>query len=472
MTSLHSFDEVNTIDSFVEIIGKKFGDKIAFTYVSETLTKEITYSEFARNIAEIVAIFLKNGIVGQRILLIDRNSYGWIVANFAAIISGNILIPWNDKELDTVNAIMEECAVDYIFCRQDINFFGLDYKDSSIIGCSVPNDGFFQIIEVKHKQNSIDLPKECAYIFFTSGSTGTPKGVLHSQKNIIQAAYSVSHCINLHESTLLFLPLNHIYAYCDVLILGLICGTHIYISDGIGSLSKECIRYSPGCVFMVPALLYSMYDLLDHKFHGCVQKVFGKNIRTLFVGGAALNPEYVKKYSQYGIEILNGYGMTETCGCVCLMPSRHIIADSVGVPVKKIQVKIEHEVVYLFTPFLMLGYLENGHIQPVSGHWFKTNDYGLYADGYLYLGNNRENILVLPNGKKVSKSLYAEIISQIPGIQSVDAFIQNDKLTVSVLYNSKKRSSQLIREDIISANRNLPFYKKIQHIEMLEANSD
>ena len=139
--------------------------------------------------------------------------------------------------------------------------------------------------------------------------------------------------------------------------------------------------------------------------------------------------------------------------------------------VSQLNYSVRHLLEVEFGQVWLTGEISN-FSQPVSGHWFKTNDYGLYADGYLYLGNNRENILVLPNGKKVSKSLYAEIISQIPGIQSVDAFIQNDKLTVSVLYNSKKRSSQLIREDIISANRNLPFYKKIQHIEMLEANSD
>ena len=121
---------------------------------------------------------------------------------------------------------------------------------------------------------------------------------------------------------------------------------------------------------------------------------------------------------------------------------------------------------------MMLGYLEeeeHGHLPIVNG-WYKANDYGRYSEGYLFLEDRRRNVIVLPNGKKVSADNYTEKLSKIVGVIASAIVVKGNKLTAEILIDPRISDTDTIRKAVIAINRSFPISAKIQNITIREEN--
>ena len=155
----------------------------------------------------------------------------------------------------------------------------------------------------------------CA-ILFTSGTTGKSKGVMLTHRNLTDNATSLDMKIQAGTVSMTLLPIHHAYCFTMDILKGIYIGLVICINDSIMHVSRNMKLFKPEIVLLVPMVIESVYKKLKESTGILPKKMvakaaFGGNLKTICSGGAYLPPEMVDAFAQYGITVLQGYGMTE-----------------------------------------------------------------------------------------------------------------------------------------------------------------
>ena len=363
-------------------------------------------------------------------------------------------------------------------------------------------------------------------MLFTSGTTGTSKIVMLSQKNIA----TVINCARVplakfteDDVLLSVLPVHHTYELTCGIFCAMDHGCKICINDSIKHVSKNLKKYKPTGMAVVPLYVEVFYNNimktvrkqgiektfnfaikastaakkvnidLSKKLFGKVMEAFGGRLNKLVCGGAALRPELVATFRAIGVEIVQGYGITECAPLVSVVPFGMYNPKSCGKIVESMQVFIDKEnpsdefgEIVVKGPNVMLGYYNNEQAtkEVLSDNgWFYTGDYG-YVDkkGYLYITGRKKNIIVLQDGKNVFPEEIEEYLGAIPHIKecvvvgrqkdndlSITALVYPDfEYTDSIGLKSKEEVYNAIREQINNMNRKLVGYKRIMALEFMD----
>ena len=291
-----------------------------------------------------------------------------------------------------------------------------------------------------------------AIIIYTSGTGGTPKGVILHHGSIL---HNCEGCIAILETYglennrfLSFLPLSHAYGHTGDLFLPIILGAEIYFAEGLEKLSSNMAETKPTFMLVVPRLfetikgrievalkkqggakeklLRKAVELGTKKFNGVpmtfierlenrllttlvrrkVKKRFGGKIKALVSGGAALNPDVGMFFVALGINVLQGYGQTETGPLISANRPPKIKVDAVGPPVKGTRVKIaEDGEILVQGELVMKGYWRDKDATAVAirDGWLHTGDIGILdEDGHLKITDRKKDIIVFDKGDNVS----------------------------------------------------------------------
>ena len=471
--AIHEKKEYLNIREAVEDMGDLYTDRVAYSYRIKPNDKEIqkrTYEQLRDDVRALTTEFIARGVHGKHVALIGKLSYHWIITYYATLSSGGVLVPldkdWLAKDLADTGAKAE---VSFVICDGDIIEKGravaeaagaeepitLEYGEGTVDELVELGRAKFNEDRAPYFDAEID-PEGMSLLVFTSGTTGKGKGVMLSQKNILSDIAAPLQFIDFTFKTVGVLPPHHTFG-STVNILGHNCiGCEVYISSGIRYVQKELKEQTPGHMVLVPLYLETFYRKimanikdqgkekliarmikisnllrkvgidLRRKLFGAVLAAFGGEVRMVVCGGAPINQDILSFFDGVGIEILNGYGITECAPIIACNHSHNVIPGSVGPACDINEVKIDEPnengegEIWVKGSNVMLGYYKDEEATAdaiTEDGYFKTGDYGkLGKDGEIYITGRKKNLIILSNGKNVyPEEIEAEFIA-VPGV--------------------------------------------------------
>ena len=273
-------------------------------------------------------------------------------------------------------------------------------------------------------------PGDIAVILYTSGTTGRSKGAMLSHANIVSNVRGAVEHFKLDETThtLSFLPINHVFEQVAGIILPLSLGGTVSFCESLKKLGENLSEVKPTFLLGVPAvyrlildrimkninsktssqLLYS-FSLTRRLVTSKVVKAFGSGTKFIS-GGAALDPAIAQGLAQLGLNVFQGYGITETSPIISAEAPGSKRLGTVGRLLREIEVRIDKSneegvgEILVRGPNVMQGYYKNPQAtaEVLSAGWYRTGDLGrLDPDGYLSICGRVKNLIVTPNGKNV-----------------------------------------------------------------------
>ena len=370
--------------------------------------------------------------------------------------------------------------------------------------------------------------EDLAVMLFTSGPTGTAKCVMLCQKNIWATLVSACSTVEFfHDDTIVsVLPLHHTYELICML-SGMDYGMTIGINDTLTHIMKNFAEYKPTGLVLVPLFITTMYNKIMAKakaggkekilrvmlgVSGALRKIgidlrrvffksvldaFGGRLCKIVSGAAPLNPEMVKAFDGFGITIAEGYGITECSPLISVNPYYALKKGSVGPAVPCCTVRIDvretndkgyaEGEIQVKGDNVMLGYYKNEEENKrafTEDGWYRTGDVGyMDKDGYIYITGRLKSVIVLENGKNVFPEEIEEYLGRIEEIGEcvVVGRKADDGETVNIcalvypntdIYGEtpdKEKAYSDIMAKITELNRQLPTFKKIKALEIVDA---
>ena len=468
---LYDGQKLNDFKELVNLYKTKYKDLTAFEYKEKPDDDnhiKVKYSQFAKDI-ENLAVSLLN-MSCKKVALISDNRYEWCVSYLAITTAGLIVVPldkslpkneilellkrseadsiiFSDKYIDTVNDCNCDCS--FKICM-DFDCIPNAHDYGFISFSKLLDDGKFLSHE-KYNSLSIDN-KGLSIILFTSGTTNISKAVMLSQYAICMDLYALSQMINIttEDKFLSFLPLHHTFESTTTFLFGTSCGITIAICDGLKYIQKNLVEYHVTGFVCVPLMLEIMYKkilktikeqnklrvvniarfIFRHASIETKRKVFkqiidnlGGRLRTIIAGGAPMDKETIRGYNDFGFDVHQGYGLTETAPVLAGENSFHKKTGSVGFPLPTIEIKIDNPdnngigEIIAKTPAIMLGYYNNDEAtkEVIKNGFFYTGDLGyIDNDGFLFVTGRKKDMIVLKNGKKIFPEEIEILINKLP----------------------------------------------------------
>ena len=207
-------------------------------------------------------------------------------------------------------------------------------------------------------------------------------------------------------------------------------------------------------------------------------KVFGKQFRTIVSGGAYLNPAYIDMFKKYGIEILQGYGMTECSPVISTNISSNTKPGSVGKLMPNCEAKVVDEELWVKGSSVMQGYykMPKETEETLCDGWLKTGDLGYVdEDGFVFLTGRKKNLIITPNGENVSPEEIENKLGENRLVQEVlvreaDGVIEAE-IFPDYEYATKKKIKDIqseLQKQIDAYNKTAPLYKRVLRLKVRE----
>ena len=514
--------EFETVKEIVVKGVAKGGDKRQYVFLDQH-TKEECERSFNQTWSEIRAIgsfFYSKGLAGQKkIAIIGENCFEWMIVYYATLVGGNITVPMDCKlPAEDLADQLIRCDCDALVFTKKFASMAEDFKNDP----SMPEMQYFDISKDYQQfikegnafvesgntafENAQVKPDDLACIAYTSGTTAKSKGVMLTHKNI---ASNCSAACRAHTGrhAIGFLPLNHTYAWVSALFSSYILTEWGYLCDGIGNIQGDLKKYQPYNFSGVPLVVETIYDRVwktarktgredilkkGLKISNTLMKVgidrrrkifktiidnLGGNLNMIVCGGANLDPKYEKGMHDFGIEIYNGYGMTECSPAItCNRPGKTKYG-SVGVPLDCCEIKINNPdeegvgEIYVRGKNVMVGYYNDPEAtaEAFDGEWFKTGDHGrIDEDGFLFIVGRKKNLICLSNGKNVSPEELEDKLSRIDYVKEVLVYEENKKIVAEFFLNEEDYpdARAQLKGDVDEFNRNMPIFKNVNKIKI------
>lgn len=488
---LHERKEYVNVRELIEDVAELYGEKTAFSYRIKPADQEKvrkSYIALRDDVRALSTAFIKRGIAGKHICLIGKLTYDWVLLYYSALATGSVLVPldrdWGADELaDTVKKadtawlfgeadIKEKCSevaqLVGLETATVINATGEGTLEEWIADGGAAFDGG----DKSYFETAIDR-EVLALLVFTSGTTGKGKGVMLSQKNILSDIADVLPFIDFSDKSIGVLPPHHTYG-SSVTVLGQTCiGCEVYISSGIRYVAKEMKQETPGHMILVPLYLETFYRKImagikdkgkektvkrmmklcnalhlgrgiRKKLFGSILESFGGEIKMIISGGAPISQEIMDFFMGLGIDVLNGYGITECAPIIAVNHNYFVTKGSVGpvLPIDDVKIVDPNEdgegEIIVKGDNVMIGYYKDEEATAdvfTDDGYFKTGDYGkLDKNNVLFITGRKKNLIILSNGKNVyPEEIESELIA-IPGV--IDAIVYEGQSKRGLMYNA------------------------------------
>ena len=503
--------------------------------------ENITYKTFLKHINALGTKLYSMGLKNKRIAILGRNRYEWALGHLTSLLGGIVSIPLDkDLQIDELENSLIRSKADAIYfdekyiekieeikSRNTTNVKEYicmskmpGYDDIHTLkeeGQKLLEEGDKEYISAKIDENAMNI------LLFTSGTTSKSKAVMLSQKNIASNIYAMQRVEDIRstDSNLAFLPMHHIFG-STCLIMMLACGVRTSFPDGLRYVAQNLKEYEVSVFVGVPLLVEAIYNkvvkeidkqgktkLIKNairisnfllKFHIDIRRKLFKQIidqlggkmRFVISGGAPLDPKIQKGFIDLGIDMVQGYGLTETSPVIAAENMYKSKTGSIGIPMENITVEIVNKddngigELRAKGPNVMLGYYENEEETKnvLKDGWFYTGDLGyIDKDGFIFITGRQKNMIVLKNGKKIFPEEIETLVNRIDLVEECMVFGMPDekdkndvKLSVKVVYNKdevKQKYGDISFEEIRDiiwdrikneVNTTVPRYKHIMNM--------
>ncbi len=482
----YDYCNVPKIRDFKELIElRKDSKKTAFLYRENGKLIRKSFNDAycdIRDLSKYFAQYYKR----KNIAIVGENSYAWVVCAVAVSMSGNVCVALDkDSDEETWKRQLKQTDVAAVY-------YSGDYCEniSNLIRKSFPLEEWEDYRKEGHRcaaiKKTID-PDADAMIFFTSGTTGFGKAVVLSQKNIVSDLWAASSIYEPVGSSTSFLPYHHAFGYVTSLLMPYYYGCRTFISGSLKHLTDDFKDGKPDTIFAVPMVVETFYkqiwrqarrekrekklewgikiseaalkvgiDLRPKLFKKILAE-FGGECRYIICGGAYLDVKYVKWFRNIGIEILNGYGITE-CAPVVAVNRNHFKRDgSVGQLCRGVEVRIIDGEIVVGGDIVMKGYYKDKKAtnEVLRNGYFHTGDLGeLDEDGFLHITGRKKNLIILSNGENVSPEEMEKALLKDKGVAEVAVYEYGNRIVASIYPSESYFGDQEYFDELISSYNN------------------
>ena len=535
----------NNIKEIVYNSAKKFKENIAFVIKhknekNEVEYENITYSKLLQDINNFGTKLFNMGLKNKRIAIVGRNRYEWVVTHFANLLGGIVSIPL-DKELqvDELESCLGRSKADVVVFdekyTENIEKIKQNRKTNlQEFICMTEKEGYKNFWTLKDEGADILKSGNTEYVdceidndkmailLFTSGTTSKSKAVMLSNRNIASNVYAMLLVEDMRptDNNLAFLPFHHIFgSTCMIVMIAI--GAKTAFPDGLRYVAQNLREYQISLFVGVPLLVEAIYKNIEKeiekkgktklvnnakKLSNCLLKLhidvrrklfkdvidaLGGRMRFIISGGAPLDKKVAQGFNELGIEVVQGYGLTETSPVISAENAKKKRYGSIGLPMENVEVEIVNKdengigEIRIKGPNIMLGYYENEEATKnvIKDGWFYTGDLAYRdKDGFIFLTGRQKDMIVLKNGKKVFPEELEILINRIDLVKECivygmpDEKDKNDlKLSVKIVYDKKvadekyagkseEELHQILWEQIKEINKSFPPYKYIKNM--------
>ena len=546
---LYKVEKITDLKDMINKSVEKFSDRPAYVFKTEKKGefKEITYKQLKNDIDSLGTALINLGLEGKRVAVIGENRYEWGVTYLAVVNGTGIIVPL-DKALpaNEIESLIIRSGVEAIVYSNkyneimndlkekkntDLKYFismDLDESENGIIsfkklvarGKELLENGDKRFIDAK-----INV-EEMRIMLFTSGTTSKSKAVMLSHKNIASNLMDISSVLKVREDDrfLSFLPLHHTFECTTGFLLPLSVGASIAFCDGIRHIAENIKEYDITFMVSVPVLYENMCKKImksikdqgkgttvnvGMKVSNALLKVgldirgklfkqvhdsLGPKLRLLVAGGAALDPDTEKTFNSLGINMVQGYGLTESSPVIAVEDDKYKKIGSIGKALPTLDVKIDKPnkegigELLVKGPTIMLGYYENEEATKETidkEGWLHTGDLAkIDKDGFIFITGRKKFVIVLKNGKNVYPEELEILINKIAGVKEcfvygkpeddgdykISAKIVYDKEIMKDIYGveEEKDIKEKLWKEVKTINKTMPKYKYIKGITITE----
>lgn len=543
---IYDYLKINDLKDMLNKTGILYADRPAYKIkVEEGKYQIYTHKEVRDMINNLGTALINLGLKGKRIAVIGENRYEWEIAYLSIVCGTGIVVPL-DKSLpaNELELLIERSDIEAIFYTKkysdiiqnikyseknklkhlismdsDENFEGI-YSQKELIreGRKLIEEGNNEFFNAK-----ID-PKEMEIMLFTSGTTSKAKVVALSHENICTNLMDIGSVLDVTQEDvfLSILPIHHVFECTVGFLFSLYKGAETVFCDGLRHIVENLNEYHVTVMACVPGIYERIFMMIRKKLekqgkleeilkneekykNSSMQKkkevfkeihnMLGGKVKLLISGAAALDKTIEEKYRLLGLNLVQGYGLTETSPVVAVGTNKNYKLGSIGKTVPSVEAKLVDvnddgigELVVRGSS-VMLGYYENEKVNKKSlqDGWFYTGDLAkIDEEGYIFICGRKKSVIVLKNGKNIFPEEMENLVNKIEGIRESFIFgkIQsndenNIKINVKIVFDRDVMKDvykveadediyKVLSKKIKEVNQTMPSYKAIRGMILTE----
>ena len=543
---IYDYLEINDLKDMLNKTKKIYADKPAYKIKLENGEyKTFTHGEVRNMVDSLGTALINLGLKGKRIAVIGENRYEWEIAYLSIICGTGIVVPL-DKSLpeNELEELIERSKVSAIFYskKYEDSIKKIKYRENNDLKHLISMDlkcnseGVYsqeELIKIgkklieKGNREFLDAQintEEMSVMLFTSGTTSKSKVVALSHKNICSNLMDLASVIDVdsNDTLLSVLPIHHVFECTVGFLFSLYKGSQTVFSDGLRHIVENLKEYKVTVMACVPAIYERIFMMIRKQLEkqGKLQEVLdneekyknasmekkkevfkeihdmiGGRIKLFISGAAALDSKIEEKYRILGLNLVQGYGLTETSPVVAIGTNKYYRTGSVGKTIPSVKAKIVDAnsegigELAVMGPNVMLEYFENKEAtkKAIKDGWFYTGDLAkIDEDGYIYICGRKKSVIVLKNGKNIFPEEMEILVNKIEGVK--ESFIfgkkqsedeNNIKINVKIVFDREVTKDvykvqtdeeiyKIFAKKIREINQTMPKYKAIRGIILTE----
>lgn len=447
------------------------GSKSAIVRRDQEVWTELTSLEFLAEVRAVAKGLAASGVGhGDRVAIMSRTRFEWTVADYAIWFIGAVTVPvYETSSAEQLEWILSDSGAVAVLVETEANLELLDSVRSNIpslrhtwifdrdaLGELKSAGAWISDADVHARLDAV-TPSDVATIIYTSGTTGRPKGCVVTHGNFLFLARNVITAVpeifaDRSTSTLLFLPLAHVFG--RIIEIAMVeSGLKVAFAPDIKNLVSDLAVFKPNFLLAVPRVFEKIFNgsqqkaitggkdkifnaaaavsiayskgieagsipvglkvkhaLFDALVYKKIRAAMGGEVVWAVSGGAALGARLGHFFRGIGLNILEGYGLTETSSASTVNLPNAIKIGSVGRPIPGVTVRIAADGEILVSgAHVFRGYFNNEAATAEaidSEGWFHTGDIGhLDEDGFLFITGRKKELLVTAGGKNVAPAV-------------------------------------------------------------------
>ncbi len=543
---LYNYIEITDLKDMLNKTRNLYGERPAYKIRIEDGKYQIfTHNEVRDMVNSLGTALIDLGLKGKRVAIIGENRYEWELAYLSITCGTGTVVPL-DKSLpeNELESLIERSDIEAIFFSKKYSKtiekvkFSEKNKLKHLISMDldVHTDGVYSQKELiksgkklleEGNTEFIDAcinPEEMSIMLFTSGTTSKAKVVSLSHKNICSNLMDLASILDVTSDDILLsvLPLHHVFECTVGFLFSLYKGAQTVFCDGIRHIVDNLNEYHVTVMACVPGIYERIFSMIRRKIEkqgklqeilDCEEKyknasmndkkevfkeihdMIGSKVKLFISGAAALDSKIEEKYRLLGINLVQGYGLTETSPVVAIGTNKYYKTGSIGKSVPSVEAKIVDKndegigELVVKGPSIMLGYYGNEEEskEVLKDGWFYTGDLAkIDEDGYIYICGRKKSVIVLKNGKNIFPEEMENLVNKIEGVNESFVFgkqlsedKENIKINVKIVFDRERVKDvykvetdeeiyQAILSKVKEINQTMPKYKAIRGMILTE----